>query len=223
MNGRIHFGVLLCVMLLGTASNATIIHIYFKRNTHDKVYFLVMLLATLDLFACFTPIVFDGLLKSHEKDNNSMIPFVHYRIVRFIILSNLSILGTMATDRVLAVFRPYIYKTFKAKIRYSALVLILFCAVETLMSSLFYTKYGYARIVFVGTALCCGLIIICIYLVIVCKLYRERRRVDSASIQNEAATPRAIRGAWTTANRSEVYHGNGYVKFVCKYKRDFIF
>ena len=145
------------------------------------------------------------------------IRFVFFRIVCFIILSNLSILATMAADRLIAVFRPYTYKTVKSKIRRSALVLIAFCALETIIASLFYTEYFYSSIAFVGTALCCGLIIISVYLVIICKLYRERRRVNvGVSNRNvEASTRLSSRGAWTTADHSSVYgQSERYVQYI---------
>ena len=197
MNSGVHITILLCILLLGTAGNCTIIRVYFKRNPHDKVYSLVVLLAVLDLVACNFPFLFGGLLKTYIKDDatTGWIQFIHSMSVRFFILSNVSILAAMAVDRALAVFRPYQYKTFQPKIHRPAIALIVIWAVETLMASLFYEQYAnpISRIVFVGSVLSIGLIISTIYLLIICKLYRERNaKVESA--------PGA--GSWrTTASR----------------------
>ena len=201
-NSKFHIGALLCIMLLGTTGNCTIIRIYFKHNTHDKVYFLVMLLAMVDLVAGFFPFIFDGLLKNyiHADDaTEESIQFVHVRIVRFFILNNLSILGTMAVDRGLAVFRPFKYKLMKPKIHNSAILLLLVSAVETLISSLFYPRHVHAGMIFVGAAFCVGVIISCIYLLIICKLYRERRRVHASIAMYNS---RSVQTAWTTQESS---------------------
>ena len=103
----------------------------------------------------------------------------------------------MAVDRGLAVFRLYEYKIFKSKIHKSAMVFLAVVAVETIASSLFYPRHVYARMFFLGAGFCAGLFISCIYLLIVCKLYREHRRMD-ASIATYNARTRPAVAPWTT-------------------------
>ena len=177
----VHIACVSLIVLLGTLGNGTIIRASFKRNRYDKGNKLILALAYIDLFACYSLAFFVVFIDIYDNlfqyQTLQWLIWSRFKLSRFLILGHIGLMTSLTIERIWAVCFPYRYNAFERNINAVVCIPVLLAVLEAIVSSIVYSSFG-TIILFTFIILGVSFILIT-YLFLACKLYlRQRRRID---------------------------------------------
>ena len=191
-----HIICVLIIALLGIFGNGLVLMAHLNKNIFEKKTYFIPVLAVLDIIACIgcAPqfAILDIDCNNFSITTRVIILWEFFILLRFLILSNLGILSTVALDRVWAVYSPIDYAKTKAS-RYQVqavftlLVSLVAAAVSTanwspLATAIYSSIIGFCIV-------CCFIILAVSYIAIAVKLFKMKRKVDVNLMPQKSGTP----------------------------------
>ena len=178
----------------GIVGNSLVIHIYRKKSGSNNVgnLYLIMIAAT-DIFACCTLLPIYPFIRYMYRDKTliALRPFV-FLLQNMINSTYLWILSVMALERVLAVFRPFTFRSIRRRLLCIAFVWFTFQSL--IVVSVSFNATPLERDVFVGILQFIILgsisIIVISYLSIAAKIYSESNKISKYRQQDDEANVR---------------------------------
>ena len=175
--------------LLGTIGNGLVIHIYFKKNTHAIGNFLVLVLTSLDLVACYSFSLFKVTQDLNALNLNDNIMDIIFRIrmgtIRFFLRGNLWLLCIMAIDRTWAIKRPYTYRSFRNRLPLVVAFTLISLGIESTLSSIFYLDDNITTAL---SLIIVALVLLVTYPIIIYAIYkRKKTKIGVSNVKNSTA------------------------------------
>ena len=188
-----HINCVAGIMFLSLSGSMFSIYYYSKKKPMTKASTFIVSLAILDVFAMIVVVQIPFMrYYRHLRDvHGYMWPRMVFRsITRFLMISYLLILTSIAVDRVYAVYRPYEYNA-SSKYLIKIIIFELICTSLLSVAAIFMQEIfiafddSYVRI-FIMSVICVsfGTLLIS-YFLIACKLRSQKRKVAAKPMRKE--------------------------------------
>ena len=178
------------IIILSLSGSIFSIHHYSKKRPLTKASTFIISLAILDVFASIFVVQVPFILYyRHLRDFHGYIwPRLVFRsITRFVNISYLLILASIAVDRVCAVYRPYEYKNYSTYIIKVIILELIFASLSSAVAEIIQQKVvafddSYIKMFLMSVICILFLTLLMSYFLIVRKLRRQRMKVGAAPI-----------------------------------------